>query len=89
MKEGIFEKLPAERPPFVPVLATVPDSVPATVGDIAIITDCEEDNPALRSMIDRFSAVVGRKTRVINLREFPFKGGCLGCFNCAVSGKCI
>ena len=89
MKEGIFEKLPAERPPFVPVLATVPDSVPATVGDIAIITDCEEDNPVLRSMIDRFSAVVGRKTRVINLREFPFKGGCLGCFNCAVSGKCI
>ena len=30
-----------------------------------------------------------RKTRVINIAEYPFKGGCLGCFNCAVSGKCV
>ena len=89
MKAGIFEKLPAEGAPFVPVMATVPEALPATVGDIAIVTDCEEDNLALKSMIDRFSAVVGRKTRVINLRDFPFKGGCLGCFNCAVSGKCV
>ena len=26
---------------------------------------------------------------MVNIREYPFKGGCLGCFNCAVSGKCI
>ena len=30
-----------------------------------------------------------RKTRVINIAQYPFKGGCLGCFNCAVSGKCV
>ena len=40
-------------------------------------------------MIDRFRSVFSRKTRVVNLREYPFSGGCLGCFNCAVSGKCI
>ena len=35
------------------------------------------------------SQIRSRKTRVINIREYPFKGGCLGCFNCAVTGKCI
>lgn len=25
----------------------------------------------------------------MNLREFPFSGGCLGCFGCAVTGKCV
>ena len=26
---------------------------------------------------------------MVNLREYPFKGGCLGCFRCAATGKCI
>ena len=40
-------------------------------------------------MIEHFRNVLERKTRVVNLRDFPFSGGCLGCFNCAVSGKCV
>lgn len=40
-------------------------------------------------MIARFQAVLPYKTRIVNIREYPFQGGCLGCFNCAVSGKCI
>ena len=28
-------------------------------------------------------------SEVINIRDFPFAGGCLGCFRCAASGKCI
>lgn len=58
-------------------------------GDVVVLTNCEEEDRALSRMIDRFRAVMPRKTRVINIREYPFKGGCLGCFNCAVSGKCI
>ena len=58
-------------------------------GDIVIITDCEDDNTQLQAMIDRFRAVMPRKTRVVNIREYPLRGGCLGCFNCAVTGKCI
>lgn len=54
-----------------------------------IITDCEKVNPALQNMIARFQAVLFCKSRVVNIREYPFRGGCLGCFNCAVSGKCI
>lgn len=58
-------------------------------GDVVIVTDCEKDNVQLQNMIARFQRVFPRKTRVVNIREYPFIGGCLGCFNCAVSGKCI
>jgi multimeric flavodoxin WrbA len=40
-------------------------------------------------MIARFRAKLPFATRVVNLREYPFSGGCLGCFRCAVSGKCV
>jgi len=26
---------------------------------------------------------------VVNIREYPFRGGCLGCFRCAADGKCV
>jgi len=58
-------------------------------GDVVILTDCEEDNHQLQSMIDRFRIKFNRSTRIVNLREYKFNGGCLGCFNCAVSGKCV
>ena len=58
-------------------------------GDVVIVADLQEDDHQLRDMIDRFRAKLPRKTRIVNIREYPFRGGCLGCFNCAISGKCI
>ena len=58
-------------------------------GDVVIVTDCEKDNLQLLNMIERFQKVFPRKTRVVNIREYPFIGGCLGCFHCAVNGKCV
>ena len=43
----------------------------------------------LRGLIRVFQAEAPFKTKVVNLREFPFKGGCLGCFHCASDGKCV
>ncbi|MBQ8813697.1 MAG: NAD(P)H-dependent oxidoreductase [Lachnospiraceae bacterium] len=93
--EALPEKLPA--PKHMPV--TVPagtadrsdlDHICAEKpGDVVILTDWEEDNHQLQSMIDRFRVKFPRKTRIVNLREYKFNGGCLGCFNCAVSGKCV
>ena len=40
-------------------------------------------------MIQDFRAALPYESRVVNLREFPFAGGCLGCFGCAVTGKCV
>ena len=73
--------------PNVPV--TVQTSIEEKQGDVVILTDCRKSDTQLSDMIDRFRGVLPYKTRVINLWDFPFKGGCLGCFNCAVSGKCV
>ncbi len=75
---------PACRPVTVPVVSEGDKQ-----GDVVIITDCEKEDTQLAAMIERFRAVLPRKTRVVNIREYPFKGGCLGCFNCAVTGKCV
>ncbi len=58
-------------------------------GDVVILTDCRPEDTQLQGMIDRFRAVCPKKTRVVNIREYPFKGGCLGCFGCANTGKCV
>ncbi|MCF0132638.1 MAG: NAD(P)H-dependent oxidoreductase [Blautia sp.] len=57
--------------------------------DVVIVTDCTEENVSLTSMIQRFQAVLPVCSRIVNIREFPFRGGCIGCFNCAATGKCI
>lgn len=70
--------------------ATVPEiSTAKQGGDIVIVTDCTPDNEALASMIARFQAVFPKNTRIVNVSEYPFKGGCLGCFHCAVDGTCV
>ena len=56
---------------------------------VVIVTDAGKENVRLNSMIDRLRAVLPCKTDVVNIGEFPFLGGCLGCFNCASNGKCI
>lgn len=90
MEQGIWEQAP-ERPaakPCCPV--TVPDVQAAEKsGDVVIVADILPEDTQLKAMVERFRAVLPRKTRVVNIREYPFRGGCLGCFNCAVSGKCI
>jgi hypothetical protein len=40
-------------------------------------------------MISRFKAVFPYEVRTVNISEYPFAGGCLGCFRCAVSEKCV
>lgn len=56
---------------------------------VMLVTDCEADNKALQDMIARFCRVFKGVTEVVNIREYPLKGGCLGCFHCASDGKCI
>lgn len=78
-------------PKHLPV--TVPAACPADAlqkqGDIVIVADLKEEDEALAAMIDRFRAVTPMPTRVVNIRTFPFKGGCLSCFRCASDGNCI
>ena len=56
---------------------------------IVIVTDCGGEDRSLRNMLDTFKSVLPLSAEEINLRDFPFKGGCLGCFSCAFNGKCV
>ena len=58
-------------------------------GDVVIIADYDENDIQLQNMISRFQMVCNRKTRVVNIRDYQFKGGCLGCLNCATGGECV
>ncbi len=90
MEQDIFEPF-AEQPSasrHAPVTPVGDESMEKT-GDVVIVTDCEPENTQLNAMIARFCAVLPLKSRVINIREYPMRGGCLGCFHCAVSGKCV
>ena len=90
VENGISEPVSTPGYHHCPAAVTVPacrdEDKP---GDVVIVADVQEGDTQLQNMIDRFRAVLPRKTRVVNIREYPFRGGCLGCFNCAVSGKCI
>jgi len=82
----------------VPNNTAIPNHLPVTAvtskhdkkgGDVVIVTDCSKDDKQLNDMINRFTAVLKYKSRIVNISEYPLHGGCLGCFNCAATGKCI
>ncbi|MBR5507513.1 MAG: NAD(P)H-dependent oxidoreductase, partial [Clostridia bacterium] len=57
--------------------------------DVVIITDNTDEDSAVAKMVKRFRSVFSYETRIVNISEYPFDGGCLGCFKCAVSEKCV
>ncbi len=57
--------------------------------NVVIVTDCTPENTQLSNMIARFQAKLSVKSRIVNIMEYPLKGGCLGCFQCATDGVCI
>ena len=90
MANDHYEPAPEKQAPVQLKPATLTESPEGEKnGDVVIVTDCRPEDQLLAGMIRRFQAVLPRKTRVVNIREYPFRGGCLGCFNCAVSGKCV
>ena len=57
--------------------------------DTVIVADLPPEDENLRDMIRDFDAAYPYRTRFVNINEFNFKGGCLGCLNCAMTGKCV
>ena len=54
-----------------------------------LLTEGTHGESNLGGMIARFQRVFPYKTRIVNISEYPLAGGCLGCFRCAVSEKCV
>ena len=89
VEHDYYEMSSAPQSIFTNVPVTAAACAEEKQGDVVILTDCEENNTQLSNMITRFRAKLPRKTRIINIREYPFNGGCLGCFGCAITGKCV
>lgn len=90
-EHGLFVVPPVKAPArqkavYRPVL---PQAAKDRSGDVVIVTNCAESDENLANMIADFRAALPCESRVVNLRHFPFDGGCLGCFGCAVTGKCV
>ncbi len=89
-ENGIFEKKPEQRSTFSPIPPlTEIEAFKNESKDIVIITDEKNESSNLSKMIEAFRAKMPYTTRIVNISDYPLSGGCLGCFNCAVSGKCI
>lgn len=91
VKEEVYTVPISQNSNYLPV---APTNVLETDGkrddkDIIILTDETDDQSNLSKMIERFRNVLGYETRIVNISEYPLAGGCLGCFRCAVSEKCI
>ena len=90
-EHGLFVIPPSRAPRrektvYRPVLSDTPKK-PGK--DVVIVTNCAPEDENLQGMIADFRAALPLESRVVNLRDFPFDGGCLGCFGCAVTGKCV
>ncbi|MBE5778703.1 MAG: iron-sulfur protein [Clostridiales bacterium] len=57
--------------------------------EIVLVADLHEGDENLRMMMDDFVKAAAYPVKVVNIAEYPFQGGCLGCFNCAGDGVCI
>ena len=91
VENQLYEPAPAavaapDRPAYVQTLSP---GVKPEGFDTVIVGDLQEEDASLRAMIKDFRALYPYQTRFVNLADFPFKGGCLGCFGCAADGRCI
>ncbi len=90
MKEDVHEPVPEPVPE--PAHMPVPEAEDLTEekpGDVVILTDLAPEDKQLSDMIAYFRSVFPLKTRVVNIHDFPFAGGCISCFHCAPKGECI
>lgn len=92
MAHGVYERPPRKAPAFAAVPLREPEASPVDEkksGKVVVVTDSGADSAPLQAMVERFCALLPYDTEVVDLQQFPFKGGCIGCFSCASAGKCF
>ena len=90
VNNDMYESIPLKEEKNIPLYVPQFEEVEKKEGhEVVLVADLLEEDTNLKNMIEDFKRIFPYKIRVVNIREFPFTGGCLGCFNCATDGKCI
>ena len=90
VENGIYEPAPSLGPRKAETYTqTLSPGIKQEGFDTVIVGDLREGDEGLRAMIKDFTALYPYKTRFVNIGDFDFKGGCLGCFGCTATGKCV
>ena len=95
VENGVYDTRPLPQPCGEHVPLESADAAPVAEkrpGRVVIVTDSGEDeakNAPLAAMIARLQSLLPLESAVVDLQDFPFKGGCIGCFHCAAAGKCF
>ena len=91
MDNGVCENpaIKATKPKHVPVAQAVSGFTGERTGNVTIVADLAPGDTWLAAMIERFRSIFPKNTNLVNIHDFPFKGGCISCFNCATDGSCI
>ena len=63
--------------------------VPAPKRIVIVADFSHSPEGRLRAMCQRLQNRLPCETEIVSLQDFPFKGGCLGCFHCASGGQCV
>ncbi len=90
IQKGYCEKI--EVPCYSPKhnKVTIPnEEICKKGGNVVIVADLCEGDKQLGDMIERFRRSLKLNTRVVNIHDFKFQGGCISCFNCSTDGNCI
>ena len=87
-----------QPPPHYPVQSAQPPFGPAPLspltkaektGNKRVVIVADGTEPPLKSLIDAYIAHAPYEVNTVDLKTFPFAGGCLGCFRCAANGTCV
>ncbi len=91
VEKGLFDRQKPIDTAYVPCRITDCSDQKAektNKNQVVIVTDSQPES-TLEKMVGRFVQSAPFPTTVVNIRDFPFRGGCLGCLRCATSGKCV
>ncbi len=89
ISNDVYEKSSLVAPKHADYVASLESVEKCGNYDTLILTNMQDGDNSLKGMIDDFVAVHPYSTRIINIADYPFASGCLGCFKCASSGKCV
>ncbi len=56
---------------------------------VTIVADYTYNRERLSRLVENFKSLFPYRTKVVELQNFSFRGGCLGCLKCALEGKCV